>query len=247
MKFIAIPFLVAGAGLAAANPLHVMIASKDFSPMRLGHAAANAGPAAASGFSDGQPKPKMRHLCKNMQKAVQGTASRLLAFIGIGGPSLAVTAPVPEGGVTRIQITTNSPASHKFAPLPVVQTFAPVPGGPHAGGNRVTILPMPYPVYQAQDDRFSGPFVHRVHRALMTLGPWEGRIVAFVLGCGIGVLVRMFWVLSVLLVRALRSSPVPDTEETTIFVYAAEEVAPPYEVTDEKKASDVVPVVENRA
>ncbi|KAI9437624.1 hypothetical protein H4582DRAFT_1956463 [Lactarius indigo] len=246
MRLITIPLLVVGAGLATANPLHVMIASKDVSPMHLGHAAANAGPAAASGFSDGQPKPKMRHLCKNMQKAVQGTVSRLLAFIGIGGPSLAVTAPVPEGGVTRIHITTNTPASHKFAPLPVVQTFAPVSGGPHAGGNRVTILPMPYPVYQTQEERFNGPFLHRVHRALMALGPWEGRIVAFVLGCGIGVLVRMFWVLTVLLVRALRSSPVPDPEETTIFMFA-EEVAPPYEPVDEKKGSDVVPVVENRA
>jgi hypothetical protein len=27
-----------------------------------------------------------------------------------------------------------------------------------------------------------GPFLHRVHRALMLLGRWEGRIVAFVLG-----------------------------------------------------------------
>ncbi len=236
--------------------------------MRLGHAAANMGPAGASDFSEGHPKPRMRHLCKNMQKAVQGTASRLLAFIGIGGHSLAVTAPVPEGGVTRIQITTNSPVPHKFAPLPVVETFAPVPGGPRAGG-RFTILPMAYPVFRpTEDDRFNGPFLHRVHRALMTLGAWEGRIVAFVLGvfvvltlsllalmtpfltvvgCGIGVLLRMFWVLTVLLVRALRSGPVREPEEeTTIFVYA-EEVAPPYGAIDEKKASDVVPVVENRA
>jgi len=87
----------------------------NFSPMRLGHATANMGPAAARDFSDGKPKPKMRHLCKNMKKAVQNTASRLLAFIGIGGPSLAVTVPnVPEGGTMRIQITTTSPAPHKF-------------------------------------------------------------------------------------------------------------------------------------
>ncbi|KAI9450304.1 hypothetical protein BJY52DRAFT_1303226 [Lactarius psammicola] len=169
-------FTIAGAGLAVANPPPYV------SPLRLGHAAANMGPPAASGFSEGQPKPRVRHLCKNMQKAMQGTASRLLAFIGIGGPSLAVTAPVPEGGVTRIQITTTSSAPHKFAPVPVAEPFAPMPGGPQAGGNRFTILPMPYPVYQAQEDRFDGPFLHRVHRALMTLGPWEGRMVAFVLG-----------------------------------------------------------------
>lgn len=28
----------------------------------------------------------------------------------------------------------------------------------------------------------NAPFLHRVHRALMVLGPWEGRAVAFVLG-----------------------------------------------------------------
>ena len=135
-------------------------------------------PAGASDFSDGNSKPKMRHLCKNMQKAVQGTASRLLAFIGLGGTSLAVTAPIPEGGVTRIQIITTRPATHKFAPLPVVE---PVRGDPWAGGPVVTTLPVSYP-HQHQEERFNGPFLHRAHRALMALGPWEGRIVAFVLG-----------------------------------------------------------------
>jgi hypothetical protein len=233
MRFITIPLLIAGAGLAAANPLHVMIAAKDVSPIRLGHAAVNVGQAGASDFSDGNPKPKMRHLCKNMQKAVKGTASRLLAFIGIGGHSLAITAPVPEGGVTRIQITTTGPLTHKFAPVPVAE---PVRGGTWAG------VPVPY---QHQEERFNGPFLHRAHRALKALGLWEGRIVAFVLGCGIGVIVRMFFVLTVLLVRALRGSPVPEPEDVSIFVYA-EEIAPPYEVVDEKKALDAVPV-ENRA
>ena len=67
-------------------------------------------------------------------------------------------------------------------------------------------------------------------------------------GCGIGVLVRMFFVLTVLLFRALRGgSPVPELEdETTVFVYAGE-IAPPYEIIDEKKALDAVPVMENRA
>ena len=63
-----------------------------------------------------------------------------------------------------------------------------------------------------------------------------------VVGCGIGVLVRMIFVLTVLFVRALRGN-VAEPEETTILVYA-EEIAPPYEVVDEKKAPDAV---ENRA
>ncbi|KAH8999969.1 hypothetical protein EDB86DRAFT_3075272 [Lactarius hatsudake] len=124
-----------------ANPLHATIAAKGLSPMRLPYAAANAGPAATSGFSDGQPKPKVRHL--NMQKAAQGSASYLLAFIGIGGPRWLSLCPIPipDGGVRRIQITA-SPASHDFTPLPAVKPFPPIPGGPQSGGNRVTILPM---------------------------------------------------------------------------------------------------------
>jgi len=236
MRFATIPLLIAGAGLAAANPLHVMIAAKDVSPIRLGHAAANTGPAGASDFSDGTPKPKMRHLCKNMQKAVQGTASRLLAFIGIGGHSLAVTAPVPEGGVTRIQITTSGPGTHKFAPIPVEH----VRGGSWAVDQGATILPYP------KQERFNGPFLQRAHRALMALGPWEGRIVAFVLGCGIGVLVRMFFVMTVLLVRVLRGGSVSEPEEEISVFVLTDEIAPPYEyqLIDEKKA---VPVVENLA
>jgi len=240
MKLTSISLLIAGAGLAAANPLHVMMASKDVSPYRMGHPAANTG---SSDFSDSEPKkPRMRHLCKNMQKAVQGTASRLLAFIGIGGHSLAITAPVPEGGVTRIQITTSGPASHRVG---MHSAAEPVRGHPMVGGQGVPVWP--HPMYLSQEDRVEGPFLHRAHRALMSLGPWEGRIVAFVLGCGIGVLVRMFFVLTVLFVRALRgNSLLEPEEETTILVYA-QEVAPPYEVIDEKGAPDAEPVVENRA
>lgn len=116
----------------------------------------------------------MRHLCKNMQKAVQGTASRLLAFIGIGGHSLAVTAPVPEGGVTRIQITTTGPGTHKFTTPPIAE-----PERVASWGVPENVNTYPYPAIK---ERFNGPFLQRAHRALMALGPWEGRIVAFVLG-----------------------------------------------------------------
>ncbi|KAH8999980.1 hypothetical protein EDB86DRAFT_3137772 [Lactarius hatsudake] len=145
--------------MATANPLHATIAAKGLSPMRLPYAAANAGPAATSGFSDGQPKPKVRHFCKNMQKAAQGSASYLLAFIGIGGPrwlSLCLI-PIPDGGVRCIQITA-SPASHDFTPLPAVKLFPPIPG--------VSRGPPQWPVLARSLPR-------------VRLG---GRIVAFVLG-----------------------------------------------------------------
>jgi hypothetical protein len=38
----------------------------------------------------------------------------------------------------------------------------------------------------------------------MALGPWEGRAVAFVLGCGLGVLLRMIWIMGVIAYRAFR-------------------------------------------
>ena len=54
------------------------------------------------------------------------------------------------------------------------------------------------------------------------------------IGCWIGVLLRMFWVLAVLLVRGVRSNP--KREEETIFVYT-EEVAPLYREIEEKRLS----------
>ncbi|KAF8269206.1 hypothetical protein EI94DRAFT_1799493 [Lactarius quietus] len=57
MKFTSISILITYAGFATTNLLHVIMASKDVSPHHIGH-------------SNGEPKkPRMRHLCKNMQPA----------------------------------------------------------------------------------------------------------------------------------------------------------------------------------
>jgi len=50
-------------------------------------------------------------------------------------------------------------------------------------------------------------------------------------GCGIGVLLRMVWVLAVLLARGVRGTP---EREESIFL-CAEEFVPPYIEVDEKK------------
>jgi len=225
MRFVA-SLLLLGAGLATANPLNVMIATTEVSAIRLGHAAAHVGPAVGV---DAKPA-KMRHLCKIMQNAAQSTASRLLAAIGISGPSLSGTTPAPEGSITRVHIT-----HHRLVPVPVIEpTFVIKPGDAQGGRNPDAAM-MRHGAHKIhKDDHLRGPFLHRVHHALMSLGPWEGRIVAFVLGCGIGVLLRMFWVLAVLLVRAFRGTPT--LEEDMIFVYT-EDVAPPYVENDEKKAA----------
>lgn len=75
---------------------------------------------------------------------------------------------------------------------------------------------------------------------------WLALTSILIVGCGISILVCMFFVLRTLFVHALCGNPVPDAEEeTTIFVYAGD-IAPLYEATDEKKNPDVVPAVENR-
>ncbi|KAK7001428.1 hypothetical protein R3P38DRAFT_3049070 [Favolaschia claudopus] len=56
-------------------------------------------------------------------------------------------------------------------------------------------------------------FLGRVHFALLSLGPWEGRAVAFVLGCGIGVLLRMVYVLLLVSYRFMFRSPRSSAEE----------------------------------
>jgi hypothetical protein len=215
MRLLVYSFLFAGSGLAIASPLDFRMSTTEVSAIRLGHAAANAG------LADGpDAKPtKMRHLCKNMQKAVQDTAGRLLAIIGISGPSPSGSTSVPEG-FSRIQIT-----HHKFIPVAVIDpAFMIKAGDPHAGSHP-DVAVMHHEVDEIHNgNHHRACFLHRVHRALISLGPWEGRIVAFVLGCGIGVLLRMFWVLAVLLVRGVRNNP---EHEETIFVYA-EEVAPLY-------------------
>jgi len=218
--------LLAGTGLAAPNPVK-LISTTELSAIRLGHAAANVGTPVGP---DAKPA-RMRHLCKNMQKAVQNTATRLLTIIGISIPSVSATNNVPDGRFSRIQVT-----YHKLIPVPVINSAAALDAGNsqdgrypdgavvhHHGAHRVS-----------KEAHYGGPFLRRVHRALMMLGPWEGRIVAFVLGCGIGVLLRMFWVMALLLVRGTRGNP---EHEETILV-CAEEVVPIYTEIDEKKQFD---------
>jgi hypothetical protein len=60
-------------------------------------------------------------------------------------------------------------------------------------------------------------------------------------GCGIGVLIRMVWVLTVLLVRGARGTP---EREETILV-CAEEVVPFYTEIEEKQVSHATSKGEN--
>jgi hypothetical protein len=91
-------------------------------------------------------------------------------------------------------------------------------GGPHHHG--------PHPIMHMH--RGHRGFVQRLHYSLMNLGLWEGRAVAFVLGCGIGVLLRMFWVLAIVAYRVIKRRPEED-EYTHITIFEEVEVeAPPH-------------------
>jgi hypothetical protein len=76
-------------------------------------------------------------------------------------------------------------------------------------------------------------FMMRVHRALMALGPWEGRAMAFVLGCGIGVLLRMIWVMTVVTYRMIKG-PREEPRYIEIVCDAEEIVIPPPFYVSEK-------------
>jgi len=58
-----------------------------------------------------------------------------------------------------------------------------------------------------------GTFINRIQYSIMNLGRWEGRAVAFVLGCGIGVLLRMFFVLAVVMYRSVKGRRAEEQHE----------------------------------
>jgi len=124
-----------------------------------------------------------------------------------------------------------------------------------SGDNLVHILPYHPPTHNHGHGRFrhhaknEHSFLMRVHFALMSLGPWEGRAVAFVLGCGIGVLLRMFWVMAVISYRLIKGArPASESDEHEYAVIGldmdAEEifVAPPMYTYPVEKVEVVEPI-----
>jgi hypothetical protein len=112
--------------------------------------------------------------------------------------------------------------------------------GKTRGGDTIRILPaggaMPPPQFDGhhhhhhghhgghhhlahgQHHRDGHNFLERLETALLALGPWEGRAVAFVLGCGLGVLLRMLWVLAVVAYRNIKGEREEEPEYSQITV-----------------------------
>jgi hypothetical protein len=83
----------------------------------------------------------------------------------------------PEDRFSRIQIT-----YHKFTPVPVVDSAAVLGAGNSQDHPDGTVVHHHGGYRYDKDSQHRGPFLRHVHHALMMLEPWEGHIVAFVLG-----------------------------------------------------------------
>jgi len=139
---------------------------------------------------------------------------RILPFIGTPNTFAPVHGKDAEGTITVISIDTPHDGRHHH--------------GYHTHGR-----------HRHNKGYGKGSFINRIHYSIMNLGRWEGRVVAFVLGCGIGVLLRMLFVLTVVMHRALKGQRGEEQHEysqITIIEEIVDNPSPSY--VDEK-----VPIV----
>ncbi|KAL7281829.1 hypothetical protein ACG7TL_005152 [Trametes sanguinea] len=138
-----------------------------------------------------QPRPKLEH--GHPHGEVEFSDSERLRILPVGFKADgAAVLKSSENEAERAPIL-------PFIGTPVRPAFAMAEGGEERWG-----MSAPGGRHVHRFHRHHGSFLRRVHHALVVLGPWEGRAVAFVLGCGIGVLLRMVWVMALVTVRAIR-------------------------------------------
>ncbi|KAF9050474.1 hypothetical protein BJ165DRAFT_1342095 [Panaeolus papilionaceus] len=94
--------------------------------------------------------------------------------------------------------------------------------GKTRGGEKIEILPvqnLPHPhVQHSMASSYPESFLYRLQNSLMNLGVWESAAVSFVLGCGIGVLLRMFYVLTILAVRSFKGRNSDEVQYSRVVV-----------------------------
>jgi len=195
MKLLSFAAIVAAAGIAQVLAVPLLVVPQNSVPVRvrLGHAIS---PQVQSEGSKMRTGPCRAHRFK--QKAVE--VSNLfrqalgLPLIQPGGHDDGRVKVLPFIGTSTIFVSANGMEgiSNVFDEHPK----GPRPHGRHRHGHRHG---------RHHGHRLGqGSFINRVHYSLVNLGRWEGRAVAFVLGCGIGVLLRMLFVLSVVMYRAVK-------------------------------------------
>lgn len=214
---------VVPADQAIDSPLHLI---------RFGHAAANANPQFADGPTFvpdiGRTLPAMPELkhgmgkhsgCRKKGKMI-AMANKFREFFGLpplvrGHPELQSFPPVRPTGDLHI---------------------LPFPAPDEMGAHRTP---------EFFDRGFEGPqedeFSMRLLRAVAQLRPWEATAISFVLGCGLGVLLRMFFVIGILIVRGRRAFCPQQAQSIQLPAQEVIFVAPPEYVNhhdasvDEKK------------
>jgi len=227
MKFSLIAAIALACTQVGANPLRIIFASRtasQVSPFRVGLAGASAIAGAHSNNTNllvATPHGHAPHFskkkgCGGMRNPVVTISNWIKIKFGL---------PVIEGHTPDHQAEVHG----NHPPSPHITTIHHVKLIPVAvGSNR----------YFHPSDGFFG----RLHQALMSLGPWEGRAVAFVFGCGIGSLLRMFWVFAVIAFRSSKpqESLGDDAETEVLYDQEAEEVrlAPP-KYSDEKRGTEI--------
>jgi len=94
--------------------------------------------------------------------------------------------------------------------------------GKTRGGEKIEILPvqnLPHPhVQHSKAPSYPEDFLYRLQNSLMNLGVWEAAAVSFVLGCGIGVLLRMIYVFTVLVVRSFKGRSSDEVQYSRVVV-----------------------------
>ncbi|KAK6977614.1 hypothetical protein R3P38DRAFT_519028 [Favolaschia claudopus] len=136
---------------------------------------------------------------KDFDPTTDPAAARLLELI-----SPIAAQSWPPGHAVTISPIAAQPRPHAIA--------VSVPEPQRLSGQRHRLHHLHHPHHPHAFHRAQS-FLGRVHFALLSLGPWEGRAVAFVLGCGIGVLLRMVYVLLLVSYRFMFRSPRSSAEE----------------------------------
>jgi len=261
MRINLLPLLVAGAGLVSqvsASPLRVVVVS--------GHADGSQAlsPAGVVSTTTEVHSAGMRLPCGRMKNALNSITALFPGWNKANGNTIPEHEDETESGMAHI-LPVSKPGPFPIGPLFHVGTvsFEQLDEAQKAQDTAIAKMheeqdvrpddsaPGPLrvihvghrPHHHFGMGRHRSPFMHRLHFALASLGPWEGRAVAFVLGCGIGVLMRMIWVLAVVIVRTVRPGS-QNTESDAVFdadLDAEEFTVSPPQYSDAK-----VPVVEEK-
>lgn len=180
-----------------ASPIRVVVTEVSSTGVRYGHATADTAALPFTGHpiellnapavnSDALPTHR-RPGCQGMRSKALEASNALRQWLGL--------EPIkPNQGGPRIHH-----AHHMSGEHPVVAKFS--DGNKTGQEGDIPVLPFvgtpvrpafvpegedrwsgPRPMWVHRHQHFRGSFLRRVHHALMSLGPWEGRAVAFVLG-----------------------------------------------------------------